>query len=171
MAICFHMHLIWHITCAWMILALRRKECDGNNQLSKFSRWESTQGARQHTGIDQSVLENSSWKCLMYFLFVSIWQAEHEVFWKCPTAGTVAVNSDLAGWFIVSLAYLGGWDIELFAVCVVLFLSPIFLSLAICHKSPCAEINNKKIFSTPHEGSLQWLPGAGWDLPGRSFQP
>lgn len=91
------------------------------------------------------VPENS----LMEFLFVSLRQADQEVFWKQLIDGIATVSKEFrfGRWFGVSLCYLGAWVALIrFFVCVVLFLSPIFLFLAICHKLPCGGINKNRSF-------------------------
>lgn len=65
------------------------------------------------------------------------------------------------------------WEHEwlwVIVICVVLFVGPIFLSRAICHKLPCGEIN-KDIFQVPTEAVILRQSCAGCYLSCRSSQP
>lgn len=92
---------------------------------------------------------------------------------KWPVDGIVTVSKKFrfGVLFIVSLCYL----IARVTVCCLLsvwcfssaqffFLLPFVINCNVLRAT-------KKYLSIPYWGSLQWLSGAGWDLPHRSFQP
>lgn len=110
------------------------------------------QRAEQNNGIDQRVLENHSWKgsnVVTICQLMAGWSWGHfemSYWWDCSWGQRIQIWPAGSLWVCVTLEH--EWALNLF-VSLVLFLSAIFLSPAICYKLPRARNNKNRSFHLP----------------------
>ena len=160
----FHVHLIWHTACAWIILALMREECSGNTcsqNLGDGKLWRSS--AKQWNG--SKGLKNGSWTC---FYVLTIWPhvagracglLQLYYWWYCSCPQIIQVWQPASSWAHVTLEHEWHGVVCCLVICFssarVLFPLPYVVSY---DRLRAAKGN----LSNSSWGSPQWSSGAGW---------